>query len=78
MGLPDEYTRMLSGAVLGSNGFTSYIFGPDGSKDGWTTSREMDERRALFIQLVNDHGERYVHLRFGDTVEGVKIVGYMV
>ena len=76
MGLPAEYIRILSNPIVGMNGQVSYLFGPDGGKDGGERSQQMDKRRELFIALVEEQGKgfaQYIHLRFGETVEGVEI-----
>ena len=34
------------------NGFQSFVVYPDGSKDGWTSSNEGDERRDKLVELL--------------------------
>lgn len=39
------------------NGYASFFIGPDGSKEGWESSDEGDQRRANFLEWLE--GNRY-------------------
>jgi hypothetical protein len=52
--LPEEWRQLVIGPV-GSvvNGYLSYAFLPDGSKEGWDTSDRGDEYRRQFAALFS-------------------------
>lgn len=61
-----DYGRFLLGPAKGVNGYTTWVFAPDGSKEGWDFSRRMDKYRERFIAIVKK--SRYsdvVHLQLG-------------
>lgn len=69
-----NWSKCLLGPVPGVNGETTYVWAPDGSKEGWSTSDRGDELRDQFIQIAR--GKRYedgsgsgsgdvIHVRFG-------------
>lgn len=73
----DDYGKFLLGPVVGVNGYTTYVFAPDGSKEGWVTSDEIAELREAFREIAT--GTRYpdgsgsgavVHVRFGGDYGG--------
>jgi hypothetical protein len=38
-----------------TNGYRSFLVGPDGSKEGWDASNAGDAQRALFVEWLNRH-----------------------
>jgi len=64
------------------NGYDSFFVGPDGSKEGWSDSNEMDSLRAMFIRWIDkqayDDGSnclRFVEFTWGeDDHEQPKVV----
>lgn len=61
-GLPN----CILGPCTGINGTTTYVFSPDGSKEGWEPSNRCDFFRERFINIAK--GARHssvVHLRMG-------------
>jgi len=70
--LPEDWRHLVIGPVPGViNDYFSYVFLPDGSKEGWTTSDRGDEYRARFAALFSgcyDDGSSpydYVEVRYG-------------
>lgn len=57
--LPEEWRRLLVGPVQSVvNGYLSFAFLPDGSKEGWEDSDLGDEFRQRFIDLFSfAHGD---------------------
>ena len=57
-----EYARNLGAeALVGgevTNGYMTVCITPDGSKEGWETSSEGDERRAKIKQWMRDHADQ--------------------
>lgn len=50
--LPEGWRHLIVGPVSGlTNGYDTYVFLPDGSKEGWDTSDEGDAHRSAFIDL---------------------------
>lgn len=52
--------------VSASNGFVSFLIAPDGSSDGWETSREFDRLRRRFIASAR---YRAVEIEYGEVDE---------
>jgi hypothetical protein len=58
----------------------TYVFAPDGSKEGWSDSDAVDELRERFISLFSETYEDgsspfdIVHVRFGRDLAGAKVV----
>ena len=46
-----------------TNGFYSFLIAPDGSKEGWGTSNEMDEARNKWKEYASNLD--WAHIRFG-------------
>lgn len=74
--LPPEFQPLVIGPVKSAvNGYVSYVFLPDGSKEGWDTSDEGDEYRARFVALFNQRYEdgstsdTWVAVRYGGAAE---------
>jgi hypothetical protein len=53
-----------------TNGYRSFLIGPDGSKEGWGTSEEYNLKRDHFLTWLNNNRDglraEYIHLRFGE------------
>lgn len=56
----------------------SFFVAPDGSKEGWTTSTNVDEVRETFIEwLDGDNGYfDYVQVRFGGDWESADVTSH--
>lgn len=53
-GLPEEWRPLVVGPIPGVvNGYVSYAFLPDGSKEGWPLSADGDKYRADFMALFD-------------------------
>ncbi len=70
--LPEEWRPLVVGPIPQViNGDVTYLFLPDGSKEGWGTSDEGDEYRrqfkAIFSFAYGDGSSPFnlVHVRFG-------------
>jgi hypothetical protein len=70
--LPEEWRSLVIGPVRSiTNGYLSYAFLPDGSKEGWDTSDQGDEYRqrfaALFLARYSDGSGPFdvVKVRYG-------------
>jgi hypothetical protein len=55
----------LVGPVHAANIYESWIFAPDGSKEGWEFSDKANAARARFEQIAVAAGADVVHVRFG-------------
>jgi hypothetical protein len=50
--MPDQFARLVVGPIPAVvNGDVTYLFAPDGSKEGWSTSDDGDAWRARFAAL---------------------------
>jgi hypothetical protein len=63
--LGDEFGKYLLGPVVGVNGYTTYVFAPDGSKEGWQYSTDVEARRQAFAEIAGKRFGSVVHVRFG-------------
>lgn len=69
--LPQEWQHLLIGPIPGvRNAYVSFVFLPDGGKEGWEASDEGDNYRRRFLNLfpLNEEGNAdvlIVHARFG-------------
>jgi hypothetical protein len=69
--MPEELRPLLVGPIQAANGYRTFIFAPDGSKEGWDTSDAGDEWRRRFIDLwseqYSDGSSPFdvVHIRYG-------------
>ncbi len=64
--MPQEYAKFLVGPVEGVNCYKMFALLPDGSKEGWDFSSDMDEWREKLLGLFRwDRVTDYVHVRFG-------------
>lgn len=54
------------------NGYVSFFIGPDGSKEGWESSDEGDQRRANFLEWLesNRYEDRSSALHWAEVVIG--------
>jgi hypothetical protein len=50
-----------------TNGYTSFLIAPDGSKEGWQESKRQDELRAKWIEWAraSGHGFDWALISFG-------------
>ncbi|MFG1846711.1 hypothetical protein [Micromonospora carbonacea] len=74
--LPPEFQPLVIGPVRSiTNGYLSYVFLPDGSKEGWDTSDDGDDYRARFVALFDQRYEdgsthdQWIGVRFGGAAE---------
>lgn len=76
--LEDEFKGHFLKSPTGVNGTITYIFVPDGSKEGWTHSDECDRLRAEMLKTAHDASEfvEGVAMRFGGDDEGKSITIY--
>lgn len=51
--LDEWWQQFVLGPVEGVNGYTTFVFAPDGSKEGWGPSDEGDRLREQFVDLAN-------------------------
>lgn len=60
-----------------SNGQTSFMVAPDGSKEGWETSEECDSAREQFISRVRNSGYvDFVEVVFGGDSDYADILNH--
>lgn len=71
--LPEKFRPLVIGPIEAPmNGYISYAWLPDGSKEGWDDSNEADEHRARFVALFDQRYEDgsshddVVQVRFGE------------
>lgn len=51
-----------------TNGYTTIVLTPDGSKEGWETSDVGDKERAAFIEELKKSGYwEFVEVGYGET-----------
>ena len=68
-----ELFGQLVSPVISSNhnSFTSFFIAPDGSKNGWPESDDMNRRRAALCKFMSSCTfVRYVDVGYGDTFFG--------
>lgn len=58
------------------NGYTSFFIAPDGSKEGWETSKNGDSARAELIEILNKSNLSYVELYFGDDEGNSEVLSH--
>jgi hypothetical protein len=56
-----------------TNGYNSFFVAPDGSKEGWETSDNYDDKRKEFIEWLRSqayedgsNSMKYIEVQFGD------------
>jgi hypothetical protein len=55
------------------NGYFSFFIAPDGSKEGWPESDDMNQRRAALCKFISACTHiKYVDVGFGETFFGNK------
>ena len=54
--MPEEYRQYLVGPFDTINGYETWCFLPDGSKEGWDTSNEVQEWRKKLAALCDEIG----------------------
>lgn len=69
-GLIFDPRQVTSIAFADTNGYWSFLVGPDGSKEGWGESDKGDERRATFLAFLRgmwnaDEFLNWVEVRYG-------------
>lgn len=79
--MPDSARKHLLGPVYGVNAYVSYALIPDGSKEGWGDSDQMDEWRERLLELVKNDAALengsypvWVHLQFGGDDAATRVV----
>jgi hypothetical protein len=67
--LPARIRHLVIGPVddVAGNGYATYAFMPDGSKEGWPQSDAADEARERFKALFAEG--RWVHVVYGGDIE---------
>lgn len=70
----DEDTQRLFGkSEVMLNGYQTIVMFPDGSKEGWSTSSECDQKREEFLSLLEDFGcWNICHVSFGEFGSAIK------
>lgn len=75
--LPEEWRPLVIGPVSGVvNGYITYAFLPDGSKEGWDDSDLGDDYRRWFADLFKTEERGYpdkVSIRFGGDTDAPSI-----
>lgn len=52
--LPTEWQQLVIGPISSiTNGYLTFVFAPDGSKEGWGTSEDGDRYRQEFLDLFS-------------------------
>jgi hypothetical protein len=65
-GLPESFRQLVVGPIEAAvNGYVTYAFLPDGSKEWWGTSDDADTARAAFVSLFNLSRWDVVSVRYG-------------
>lgn len=73
--VPDKYRPLIVGPIRTlTNGDATYLFAPDGSKEGWDTSDEADEQRGRFVEFARSIGWDTLDVRFGGDDSGMEAV----
>ena len=63
----DRCSELLLSPIIQSltNHQQSFFIAPDGSKEGWITSDDMDKIRTEIVEYLSDLGIDFVCVRFG-------------
>ncbi len=68
-------SRYLTGVTeTAVNGYRSFLVAPDGSKEGWTESKEMDELRRSFVAYLRTQFLGWVEVQFDDDDNETKVI----
>ncbi len=71
--VPEKYRALIVGPIKTlTNGDATYLFAPDGSKEGWDTSTEADEQRERFVEFAISIGWDTLDARFGGDDNGME------
>lgn len=74
-----EYARSLGAEVIVggevTNAYVTACITPDGSKEGWQTSKDGDERRTKIKTWLRNHPENFewCEVAYGDDDEKARI-----
>ena len=71
---PEGLPKCILGPTLGVNGYNTWVFAPDGSKEGWDSSDLGDAMRSRFMEIMKAAGAELVHLQFGGDDGETKIL----
>lgn len=74
--LPEEFQRLVVGPVESvSNFYYSYVFLPDGSKEGWKPSDDGDLYREKFVRIFNsfERSNDIVKVTYGGDSDAVSV-----
>jgi hypothetical protein len=64
--MPKGFQQLVVGPIPSvTNGYSTYVFAPDGSKEGWGDSDIGDEWRQRFVALFSDGFADVVTVRWG-------------
>ena len=62
------------GPHIGVNGYTTYVFAPDGSKEGWDSSEQGDNCRNMFIDIFQSlEYPKIIEFTFGGDDDGIGV-----
>ena len=56
------------------NGFKSFLIGPDGSKEGWESSKEGDIQREKFKAYLSLTGLHWIEVRYGGDDSDINFI----
>ena len=63
----DLFGELVSPIINGlTNGYQSFFVAPDGSKEGWNTSDEMNDNRNEFVIYLKSTYCDWFEIQFGD------------
>ena len=57
-----------------TNGFHSFLVGPDGSKYGWDEQKAGQLRRDEIVAHLVENGVEYVEVQHGETYAGAAVM----
>ena len=64
--LPESFRQLVIGPIDGAvNGYVTFAFLPDGSKEWWDTSDAAEVARAAFVSLFDPARWDVVAVRYG-------------
>lgn len=67
----DFDSGIILGPFKGINGYITFVYAPDGSKEGWEESDKSDKFRGEFTQIFNGTFDSYISLTFGGDDFGI-------
>ena len=73
------FSHLTSEIVFATiNGYGSFMIAPDGSKEGWITSNDYNDKRDMFIKFIENNRDAlwcdYVEIQFGDEEGNQKVL----